>query len=83
MVAWQLSRRMTRPLIEAMEVTGQIAAGDLESRVPIREGDYTEFSSLGRSINAMAQSLADGRGPTRRYEGVSIEVGTNPTDLAA
>jgi signal transduction histidine kinase len=65
-VAWQLSRRMTRPLIEAMEVTGQIAAGDLESRVPIREGDYTEFSSLGRSINAMAQSLADGRGRERQ-----------------
>jgi signal transduction histidine kinase len=66
LVAWQLSRRMTRPLIEAMEVTGQIASGDLESRVPIREGDYTEFSSLGRSINAMAQSLADGRGRERQ-----------------
>jgi signal transduction histidine kinase len=66
LVAWQLSRRMTRPLIEAMEVTGQIAAGDLDSRVPIREGDYTEFSSLGRSINVMAQSLADGRGRERQ-----------------
>jgi signal transduction histidine kinase len=66
LVAWQLSRRMTRPLIEAMDVTGQIASGDLESRVPIREGDYTEFSSLGRSINAMAQSLADGRDRERQ-----------------
>ena len=65
-VAWQLSRRMTRPLIEATEVTGKIAGGDLESRVPLRDGDYTEFSSLGRSINVMAQSLADGRGRERQ-----------------
>ncbi|MGP0031680.1 MAG: sensor histidine kinase [Acidimicrobiales bacterium] len=66
LVAWQLSRRMTRPLIEATEVTGQIAAGDLQSRVPIHEGDYTEFSSLGRSINVMAQSLADGQNRERQ-----------------
>jgi two-component system sensor histidine kinase BaeS len=66
LVAWQMSRRMSRPLIEAMEVTGQIASGDLESRVPIRSGDYTEFSSLARSINAMAQSLADGQGRERQ-----------------
>jgi two-component system sensor histidine kinase BaeS len=61
LVAWQMSRRMARPLTEAVEVTGRIAAGDLQSRVPIREGDYSEFSSLGRSINEMAQSLDDGR----------------------
>jgi two-component system sensor histidine kinase BaeS len=61
LVAWQMSRRMSRPLIEAMEVTGQIASGDLQSRVSVRERDYTEFSSLAHSINVMAQSLADGR----------------------
>jgi signal transduction histidine kinase len=57
LVAWQLSRRMARPLIEAMDVTGRIAAGDLESRVPVRDGDYSEFSSLAKSINEMAQRL--------------------------
>jgi signal transduction histidine kinase len=57
LVAWQMSRRMARPLVEAVEVTGKIAAGDLESRVPVRDGDYTEFSSLAHSINEMAQSL--------------------------
>ena len=66
LVAWQMSRRMSRPIIEAVEVTSRIAAGDLDSRVPIREGDYTEFSSLARSINVMAQSLADGRGRERQ-----------------
>lgn len=66
LVAWQMSRRMSRPLIEAMEVTGQIASGDLESRVSVRERDYPEFSSLAHSINVMAQSLADGRDRERQ-----------------
>jgi signal transduction histidine kinase len=57
LVAAQMSRRMARPLIEAVDVTGRIAAGDLESRVPIRAGDYSEFTSLANSINEMAQGL--------------------------
>ncbi len=61
LVAWQMSRRMARPLVEAMEVTSRIASGELESRVPIRRNDYPEFASLAGSINGMAQSLEDGR----------------------
>ncbi len=61
LLAWQMSRRMSRPLVEAVEVTERIAAGDLQSRVPVRERDYPEVSSLAGSINAMAQSLADNR----------------------
>jgi signal transduction histidine kinase len=60
-LSWQMSRRMTRPLVEAVDVTGRIAAGELESRVPMRDGDYSEFVSLAQSINEMAQSLQDGR----------------------
>jgi len=66
LVAWQMSRRMSRPLIEAMEVTGKIASGDLRSRVSVRERDYAEFSSLANSINVMAQSLADARSRERQ-----------------
>jgi signal transduction histidine kinase len=65
LVAWRVSRRMARPLEEAMEATGRIAAGDLESRVPVRHGDYPEFASLAGSINDMAQSLEDGRARER------------------
>jgi signal transduction histidine kinase len=65
LVTWQLSRRMARPLIEATEATARIAAGDLQSRVPRRESDFSEFSSLARSINEMAQSLEDGRSRER------------------
>ncbi len=61
LVAWQMSSRMARPLVEAMEVTGRIASGELESRVPVRSGDYPEFASLAGSVNDMAQSLEDSR----------------------
>jgi signal transduction histidine kinase len=60
-VAWQMSRRMARPLVEAMEATGRIASGEFDSRVPIRRSDYAEFSRLAGSINDMAQRLEDGR----------------------
>ena len=65
LVAWQMSRRMARPLVEAMEVTGRIASGELASRVPVRRGDYPEFASLAGSVNDMAQSLEDGRARER------------------
>jgi signal transduction histidine kinase len=65
LVAWQMSRRMARPLVEAMDATGRIAGGDLASRVPVRHGDYPEFTSLAGSINDMAQSLEDGRARER------------------
>lgn len=61
LVAWQLSRRMSRPLVEARDATARIAAGDLESRVPLRDHDYSESTSLARSINEMAQSLEEAR----------------------
>jgi len=65
LVAWQMSRRMARPLVEAEEVTGRIAAGELTSRVPVRPHDYPEFASLAGSVNDMAQSLEDGRARER------------------
>ena len=60
-VAWQMSRRLSRPLVEAVDVTGRIAAGDLQSRLPDRRGDYPESVALAGSINELAQSLQDGR----------------------
>jgi two-component system sensor histidine kinase BaeS len=65
LIAWQMSRRMARPLVEAKEATGRIASGELESRVPVRKHDYPEFASLAGSINDMAQSLGDSRARER------------------
>jgi two-component system sensor histidine kinase BaeS len=64
-VAWQFSRRMSQPLIEAVEATGRIASGDLNGRIPVRANDYAEFTSLAESINAMAARLSEGRARER------------------
>jgi two-component system sensor histidine kinase BaeS len=66
-VAQRLSRRVTRPLDEAVAATGRIAAGDLGAQVPVARGDYPELASLGRSINTMAASLSRARGLERRF----------------
>jgi signal transduction histidine kinase len=65
LVAWQMSRRMARPLVEAEEATSRIASGELASRVPVRRNDYAEFASLAGSINDMAQSLENSRARER------------------
>jgi signal transduction histidine kinase len=65
LVAWQMSRRIARPLVEAVAATERIAGGDLHSRVPERPGDYGELSTLARSINTMAQNLQDSRARER------------------
>jgi two-component system sensor histidine kinase BaeS len=66
-VAQRLSRRVTRPLDEAVATTGRIAAGDLGAQVPVARGDYPELASLGRSINTMAASLSRARGLERQF----------------
>jgi two-component system sensor histidine kinase BaeS len=66
LVAWMLSRRMARPLVEAMDATARIAAGDLQSRVPRHPHDFAESASLASSINEMAQSLQAGRDRERQ-----------------
>ena len=82
LVAWQLSRRLSRPLVEAMEATARIAAGDLDSRVPVRDHDYTESTSLGHSINEMAHTLKEGHDRERQLLlSVSHELRTPLTSI--
>lgn len=65
-VADHLSRRISRPLVEAVAVTSQIAAGHLSARVPTRAADYPELTSLADSINAMAANLDGARARERQ-----------------
>jgi two-component system sensor histidine kinase BaeS len=66
-VAQRLSRRVTKPLDEAVAATGRIAEGDLATQVPVARGDYPELASLSRSINTMAASLSRARGLERQF----------------
>lgn len=48
-------RSVTVPIAEAAETSATLAAGDLAVRLPVRGED--EFAILGRSFNAMADSI--------------------------
>jgi two-component system sensor histidine kinase BaeS len=63
--AW-LARRLTRPLVQASEVTKRIASGELSARVVTEPSDYPELVSLGQSINSMAERLEGGRDRERQ-----------------
>ncbi|MEM9246393.1 MAG: HAMP domain-containing sensor histidine kinase, partial [Cyanobacteria bacterium P01_F01_bin.153] len=49
------SRRIVKPLKEMEAVTRQLAAGDLEARIPAY--DIAELDQVGQSFNGMADSL--------------------------
>ncbi len=48
-------RSVTVPIAQAAETSAKLAAGDLGVRLPVRGED--EFATLGRSFNAMADSI--------------------------
>jgi len=54
-ISWFVLRTVTVPIRQAAETSATLAAGDLEVRLPVRGDD--EFATLGRSFNAMADSI--------------------------
>ncbi len=62
LVGW-LSRRMLRPLREASSLAREIAAGQLDRRLPVHGHD--ELGTLALSMNSMASGLAQARAQAR------------------
>lgn len=56
---WYLRRGVVRPIVEVAQATGQLAAGDLSTRVPAHRED--EIGDLARGFNSMADSLERGQ----------------------
>lgn len=54
-ISWFVLRTVTVPIAQAAETSATLAAGDLGVRLPVRGDD--EFATLGRSFNAMADSI--------------------------
>ena len=54
-IAWFVLRSVTRPIGEAAETSAQLASGALDVRLRVRGED--ELATLGRSFNAMADSI--------------------------
>jgi methyl-accepting chemotaxis protein len=56
-VAWFVARNLTRPVERLVEASESAAAGDLTVRVDASRDD--ELGRLGRSFNAMVESIAE------------------------
>ena len=54
-IAWFVLRSVTTPIGEAADTSAKLAAGELKVRLPVRGED--ELATLGRSFNAMADSI--------------------------
>ncbi|GAA4348790.1 MtrAB system histidine kinase MtrB [Microbacterium rhizosphaerae] len=54
-IAWFVLRSLTAPIGAAAETSAKLAAGDFSERLPVRGED--ELATLGRSFNAMADSI--------------------------
>lgn len=81
-VAAVLARRISLPLVRAVETTRRIAAGDLAAQVPVNTNDDPELAELAEAINTMADSLSRSRGLERQFLlSVSHELRTPLTSI--
>jgi len=72
-VAWWITRSITRPLLRALEVANTVAAGDLTSRIDVSSRDET--GQLLQALKSMNESLARTVG--------TVRVGTDTIAVAA
>ena len=61
---WYLRRGVVRPIVKVAHATGQLAAGDLSTRVPEHRED--EIGDLARGFNSMVDSLERGQAELER-----------------
>lgn len=58
LLALQMSRKMSRPVIELADVANRVAGGDLDAKVTQLDGPR-EIAEVGRAFNAMVPKLRD------------------------
>lgn len=71
LVAFLVSRRVARPVSEMAKIAGEIRAGNLDKRIPVRSAD--EFGTLAVSLNEMVDTLSDDIVKLRKLERMRTE----------
>ena len=71
LLAWAISRQVTRPLAKLTAATNALSAGDYEHRVHIAAGD--ELGRLGDAFNAMAAHVAGSRAAIEQQRAAAEE----------
>ena len=81
-VAAALARRISSPIVRAVDATRQMAAGNLEATVPVNRGEYPELADLAEAVNTLGENLSRARGLEREFLlSVSHELRTPLTSI--
>lgn len=70
-VSYQVSKRITRPILGLASTAGQIRQGNLQQRAEITSQD--EIGALGEAVNSMAEKLASDIARMKKLEQVRSE----------
>jgi two-component system sensor histidine kinase BaeS len=81
-VAAALARRISAPILGAVDATRQMAEGNLDATVPVNRHEYPELADLARAINTLGENLSRARGLEREFLlSVSHELRTPLTSI--
>jgi signal transduction histidine kinase len=82
LVAALLARRISAPLVRAVQATRQIAGGNLSATVPVNPREYPELAELAAAINTLGENLSRSQGLERAFLlSVSHELRTPLTSI--
>jgi methyl-accepting chemotaxis protein len=85
LLAWVITRSITQPLKDAVDIASRVAAGDLSSEVEARGGDETALLMRAlRDMNGgLRQIVTEVRGGTERISAASREISRGNADLSS
>ncbi|WP_308389101.1 methyl-accepting chemotaxis protein [Acidithiobacillus sp. AMEEHan] len=84
LIAWGLSRSITRPLLEAVNVSERVAEGDLSVQVEVRGKDETGrlMSAMQAMVQNLTQIIGEVRGAADNLSSASEEVSATSQSLS-
>jgi len=85
LVAWWITRSITRPLVRALEVANTVAEGDLTSRIEVNSRDETGqlLQALKRMNDNLARTVGTVRVGTDTIAVAAAEVAAGSHDLSS
>ncbi len=84
LIAWGLSRSITRPLAEAVTISERVAEGDLSMHVEVRSKDETGrlMAALALMVDKLTQTIGEVRSAADNLSSASEEVSATSQSLS-
>jgi methyl-accepting chemotaxis protein len=83
--AWAITRSITRPLRDAVDIAAKVASGDLSAEVGVQGSDETArlMRALRDMNHGLRQIVSEVRAGTERISAASRQISAGNTDLSA